>query len=308
MNKKVAVLLVIYNEEKHIRRLTESLNKQSYRAIDVYAIDNNSQDNSVELLKKYLPDINLIKSNNNIGFAKGNNIIAKKAVENDCDYLFVLNTDMELDYSCVENLAGLIQSDPLIGGVAPIVLLGKDNRRTNIIQSYADRANFETGKTISIYSNFNICEEKLPEKLEVNTLHGGSTFISKEVYNNIGLFNEDNFMYGDELDLAYRLNKAGYKLMVTKNAISWHFHDWTKKNKNGYYFQYYYMMRNRFLFFYRYNKIGSIIIMLLKELFYFPIKSLWAFRVADIRLLKYYYYGILHGLLNRKGKANIEFK
>jgi GT2 family glycosyltransferase len=132
--------------------------------------------------------------------------------------------------------------------------------------------------------------------------------IRSSVVSQIGLFNEDNFMYNDEIDLAYRLSKIKGKLIATKNAEAWHFHDWNKKNKSGYYLQYYYINRNRFLFFYRYGKYLSFIREILIELFLFPIKIRWAKKTSGLRLLKYYYLGYWHGLLNKKGKAGIEFK
>ena len=144
--------------------------------------------------------------------------------------------------------------------------------------------------------------------MSTNAFHGGAAFIRTKVVENIGLFNEDNFMYGDELDLAFRLNKTKYKILVTKKAVAWHFHDYSKKNKSGFYLQYYYILRNRFLFFYRYKKYNSLSVQLISELILFPLKIRWAIRTVDIKLVKYYYLGIFHGLLNKTGKAEIEFK
>ncbi|MCK4956928.1 MAG: glycosyltransferase family 2 protein [Candidatus Cloacimonetes bacterium] len=305
MNKKVAVLLVLYNEEHHIPRLARSLNNQSYKNIQVYAIDNNSKDNSVALLKEHLPQVKLTLSDSNNGFAKGNNIIAAKAVADAVEYLFVLNTDMDLDENCIEELLNLAENDINIGGVAPVILYGKNNERTDLIQCYADNANFQTGKTSSLHAQLKFSNNKLPEQMQVNTISGGATFIKRELYEKIGLFNEENFMYGDEMDLAFRVKQQSYKLFVTKKAMCWHFHNWSKGNKQGYYFQYFYIMRNRFLFFHRYHKYKSMTIELFKELIIFPLKIRWALKRADIKLVKFYYLGILHGLLNKKGKANV---
>ena len=134
MNNRVAILLVLYNEEKHIERLAKSLNKQNYNSIKTYVIDNNSEDNSINLLKKFLPGIDLIKSKVNNGFAKGNNIIARKAVEKGCDYLFVLNTDMELHSKCIETLVEYAKENEKLGVLSPIVFWGSEGKRTNKIQ------------------------------------------------------------------------------------------------------------------------------------------------------------------------------
>lgn len=307
-NKKVAILLVIFNEEKYIERLAKSIVNQNYKNLSVFALDNYSSDSSVSLLAKYLPDVNIIRSKENLGFAKGNNIIADKAIEDNADFLFILNTDMELDTDCLSNLIDIILNNDDVAGVGPIIYLGTNGSRTKNIQCYADKTNFTNARTKTLYSGNNITFEELPETLYVNTLHGGCFMIRSSIVSKIGLFNEDNFMYNDEIDLAYRINKLKGKLLVSKDAKAWHFHDWSQKNKTGYYLQYYYINRNRFLFFHRYNKYLSIISEILIETLLFPFKIKWAKKTAGLKLLRYYYLGYWHGLLNKKGKTNIEFK
>lgn len=308
LNKKVAILLVLFNEENHIERLAKSIINQSYKEISVYAIDNNSSDSTVSLLLKHIPGANIIRSKENLGFAKGNNIIAAKGVENNVGLLFILNTDMELEDNCIRNLVDIITEKDDVIGAGPLVYLGTENGRTKYIQCYADKSNFNNATTQTLYHGLNYSFDELPDSINVNTLHGGSFMIRSSVVSEIGLFNEDNFMYGDEIDLAYRLNKLGGRLIVTKNATVWHFHDWSKKNKSGYFLQYYYMNRNRFLFFHRYNKYISLIREALIEFILLPLKIKWAKKTAGLKLLKYYYLGDWHGLLNKKGKANIDFK
>lgn len=303
----MAILLVLYNEAKHVERLSRSILNQSYKGISVYAFDNNSTDSSVSLLKKHLPDANIIRSSENLGFAKGNNIMAAKAIENNEDLLFILNTDMELDPDCVSNLVKLFSDDEVIGA-GPIVYFGNEDGRTRNVQCYADKSNFTKAKTDTLYKGSNLKMEELPSTVYVNALHGGCFIIRSRVVSEIGLFNEDNFMYNDETDLAYRLSKINGRLIATKNAESWHFHDWSKENKTGHYLQYYYINRNKLLFYYRYRKYFSLFRELLMGLLMFPLKFRWAVKTGGLKLLKYYYMGYWHGLLNKKGKADIEFE
>lgn len=307
MNKKVAILLVLFNEEKHIERLAKSILNQSYKEISVYAFDNNSVDSSASLLLKYIPNAKIIHSSENLGFAGGNNIIASEAIKNNEELLFILNTDMELDHNCISVIVEFF-SDSGVIGAGPIVFFGNEDGKTQNVQCYADKSDFSKAATNTLYKGSNLKLEELPETVFVNALHGGCFMIRSCIVSEIGLFNEDNFMYNDETDLAYRLSKINGKLIVTKNARSWHFHDWNKKNKAGYYFQYYYINRNKFLFFYRYNKYLSLIRGIMMEILLFPLKVRWARKTANIKLLKYYYLGCWHGLLNKKGRADIEFK
>jgi len=308
LDEKVAILLVLFNEEKYIERLAGSINNQSYKEISVYALDNSSADSSASFLLKHIPDAKIICSGENLGFAKGNNVIADLAIKENEDLLFVLNTDMELESDCVKNLVDIFRENDDVIGAGPIVFIGLDEGRTKNVQCYADESDFNRGETKTLYKGENLNFAELPDRVNVNSLHGGCFMIRSSVISEIGLFNEDNFMYGDEIDLAYRLKEKEGRLLAVKSAESWHFHDWDKKNKSGYYLQYYYINRNRLLFFYRYKKYLSFFREILLEILFFPVKIRWAVKTSGIRLLKYYYLGYMHGILNKKGKANIEFK
>ena len=107
----IAILLVFFNQAKHIPNLVNSINKQTYRNVHVFAIDNNSIDNSADLFDSLMPNASLIKSNRNNGYAKGNNKLANKALILKPEYLFILNTDMVIDKNCISELVSAAESD-----------------------------------------------------------------------------------------------------------------------------------------------------------------------------------------------------
>jgi len=301
--------MVLHNEEQHIKSLTESLLRQSYKSVNYYVLDNCSSDKSSWLIKKYLPTSTYFYSDVNLGFAKGNNLLAKQAVLDGADYIFILNTDMVLDSNCIEEMVLLSRKDDSIGGISPILFFGYASKKNeSVIQCYDINIRYNSGKVSNKWTNkiFEYCD--LPEIKEVNFVQGGALFYNTRLYEKIGLFEEENYMYGDELELSYKIAKTDYKLFVTQKAKVWHFHDWSKKNKTGYYFMYYYIKRNKLLFLYRHKFYLNIFIFLLKELLLFPFKIKWAIRIADFRLLKYYYLGIWDGLNKRNGKAEINFE
>jgi len=306
MNKKVAILLVLYNDTQHIPGLINSIKEQTYKNIYLYAIETSPGGKSLKLLEYYYPELRKFKYSGNLGFAAGNNYLAKKAFEDGADYIFVLNTDMILDKDCVYELVKLIDSNKNIGGVAPIVFFGEDGKITNKIQCYAEDINYNTGKITSIFP-LSIKYENLPEIVKVTSLHGGTTFISSKMYEETGLFDEELFMYGEERDFAYRIKETKYLFYVTKVAKSWHFHDRSTNNKIGFRREYYYIMRNKILFFYKYKKYLFILLELVKNLIKMPFIVRWGIQRKDVLLIKYYYLGLLHGLLKQKGKSNIKF-
>jgi len=305
---KVSVLLVVTNEAEYLQLFCDALKKQNYAGVSLFILDNNCEDNSIEIIKSYFPQANILHVDENIGFACGNNLLAEKAIMSGTELLFVLNPDIELDENCISALVRLINQEENIAAVAPIMFLGHELKNNYKIQSYADKIDFKKRHVESLQGNQIFVDGKYPQEIVVNIVSGGITFIKAIVVKEIGLFDERYFIYGEEADLAYRSFLAGYKMVVTSEAKVWHHHDWSPKNKLKYYFSYYYMNRSKILYFIKYRFFKSLIATILKEFIMLPIKIKWALKTADLKLLKYYYLGIWHGLLNKKGRAIIEFK
>ena len=304
---KVGIIVVTYNSQKDIARLLDSVVIQEYKKFTIYVVDNNSDDETINIIKKYRYelDIEIISSKVNNGFAKGNNIGIQRAIDDGCDFVFILNPDMQLEEECIEILVNRISSDEKIGVVGPVILFG--HIPGNIIQDYGTKANFKTQKKIDQFSHEK-WSKKLPPVLSVDLVLGGAMMIKSNVLKIIGLFEEDYFMYNDELDLAYRVKNAGYKTLSVRDAKVKHFHDFNNQNKKGNNLMYYYVIRNRYLYFKKYGLYINFILSLIKEIMEIPLKILWAIRrMKNIKLLKYYYTGLVDGLRGKKGMSEKSF-
>ncbi|MCX6250387.1 MAG: glycosyltransferase family 2 protein [Bacteroidetes bacterium] len=308
MDKKVAVLLVVTNEAHHMKTHFNSLKNQTYKNISVYVTDNNSKDNSVELIRELYPEANINSFSENTGFARGNNIAAKHAYDDGADYLFILNPDIELDPECIEQLVLFSEQNKQIGLVAPVMFYGLEKKSKNIIQSYDDHVNFYTSGSHSPHAELVFNADTIPVIIETSMTGGGITFMKREVYQKIGLFEESYFIYNDEIDLAYRVKKAGYKMFATHRAKVWHHHNWSQKNKIQHRLMYYYMTRNRFLYFKQYHLYSYLLYNIMLEIFLMPLKIRWALRTSDLRFLRFYYLGIVRGIAGEKGETNRSFE
>lgn len=304
---KVGIIIVTYNSEKDISRLLESIVVQEYKNLVVYIIDNHSSDGTLKLIDDYKDRISLsillLKTNN--GFAKGNNIGIQKAMDEGCDLLFILNPDIQLDKKCIDILARRIKLDDKIGAVGPIVLIG--NQPQNITQAYGVNVNFKTQKKTDLFVNVKLTDE-IPAEIFVDFLLGGAMMIRSDVLKITGLFEEDYFMYNDEIDIAYRIKSSGFRTLCMRDAMVWHYHDFNKKNKSGNNLMYYYMIRNKFLYFKKYHLYMNLFISVLIEFIYLPVKIIWAIRrTGNVKLIKYYYLGLWRGLIGETGKTRTEF-
>jgi len=302
---KVGIIIVTYNNQKDIGRLLDSIALQKYKKYKIYLVDNNSNDETLKIVQTYENKLNIeiINSKINNGFAKGNNIGIKKAMEEGCEFVFILNPDIQLDKNCLELLISRISKDNSIGAIGPMVLYGNNH---NIIQTYGINVNFKTQNKISQFSNI-IFSKNLPEENYVDCLLGGAMVLRCSILKIIGLFEESYFMYNDEMDLFYRIKNAGFKTLCLRDAKVFHYHNYKDNRKNN--LMYYYIIRNKYLYFKKYRFYLSMIISLLKELLFIPLVIRWAaFKIGNIKLIKYYYSGLFDGLLGRNGCAKKLFE
>lgn len=308
---ETGIILVVYNQSHNLEPLYKSLKDQVYKDFRIYFVDNNSSDNSAsrsrELNENFNLDIRYISLNENTGYAKGNNTGAKEAEADGCKFLFILNNDMVLQDNCIWELVKLISTDNLIACTGPLILSHK-TRNPGIIQEYGGKINFKLAETEKYYTNKNISSVNMPEILETGFISGGACLIRTDIFSEAGMFEEKYFAYLDEIDLTKRLNALkNYKMFVTAKAIVWHNHDWSKANKQNYYFEYFLLERNKFLYYHKYNLYFSMLIMFALDLIKFPRRLAWFVKVCDYKLGFYYLMGMLHGILNRSGKSALKF-
>ncbi|HCY74463.1 MAG TPA: hypothetical protein DHV28_00950 [Ignavibacteriales bacterium] len=307
MNVKLGIIIVTYNSQNDIIRLLDSILIQDYSDLIIYIVDNNSSDNTLNLIKNYNTQFSIviIATGVNNGYAAGNNIGIKRAIDDGCEFLFILNPDMQLQKKCIPTLINRILGDEKLAVIGPVVLFGNNHHDT--IQDFGVKANFKTQRKDDLFSNKKLTDQ-IPIENYVDLLLGGAMMIRSNVIRLTGMFEENYFMYNDELDLAYRINKTGLRTLCLRDARVMHFHDFDKKNIVGNNLMYYYIMRNKYLYFKKYKLYKNLWISLINEVFIFPLKILWALqRMGNIKILKFYYLGLIDGLKGKKGKSNILF-
>lgn len=311
MNKNLAILIVVHNEKHNLELLFNSLANQTYRDFKLFLIDNNSKDESVnfakELNNKYLFEMDLIELSEDTGYTKGNNIGAQKALSEGYEFLFILNNDIELEKNCIKELLSLIESKKNAGAVGPIIFYWNSDKKENRIQAYGVKADFKKQIKVSLFVDSIYEHIALNETDKVDYIPGTAIMIRSEFVKNNGLFDSNYFMYNDEIDLAYRMKKAGFDYYVTEKAKIWHNHDWSKKNISGFRFMYYYMMRNRVLYFKKFKLYLQLFIDLFLQAVTFPIKLKMFIRIGSVSIVKYYYLGLFRGLLGEKWITKTKF-
>lgn len=200
---KVSIIVLNYNGLEYLKKCLASIKKQSYKNIEVVVTDNHSTDGSVEYVKK-LKDVKLIANPDNYGFAKANNIGVERATG---EFVFILNNDTELYEDCIENLVLNYQPKSILAATQ-IRPWEKDKQGVSSI-----------GVDIFGYP----FADHNPLKTKPFYADGASIFIRKDDYLKIGGFDEELFIFEEDIDLSWRAQMMGYEVLACWEAKLIHY-------------------------------------------------------------------------------------
>ena len=237
----VTVITVNYNQLDVTCDLLATLRKVTYPNVEVIVVDNASPTENPDVIKERYPEIKLIKSNENLGFAGGNNLgikVAKGA------YLFFLNNDTEVPENVMEPLVDFLQSTPDAGMVCPKI---KYHEAPDLIQFAGYTA---MNKWTIRNSGIGYKEKDLGQHDTIATTeyaHGAAMMLPKNVVDEVGLMPELYFLYYEELDWAEMVKRAGYKLYYQPATFVLH-KDSVSTGGEDSPMKVYYLTRNRLLF------------------------------------------------------------
>lgn len=213
---KLTVIIVNYNVKFFVEQCLDSL-ERALDGIDseVFVVDNHSSDGSIEYLKPRFPKVIFIESNHNLGFARANNMAIRQA---EGQYVLLLNPDTFVGEQTIKQAIEFMDQHPKAGG-AGVKMFNTDG--TKALES---RRGLPTPLT-SFYKMCGLCS-KFPESRRfgkyymgylswdkperIDIISGAFCLMRKETLDKAGHLDEDFFMYGEDIDLSYRLLKAGY--------------------------------------------------------------------------------------------------
>lgn len=213
MNPLVSAVIVNYNGEKIIETAIKTLKKQSYNPIEIMVVDNNSNDSSCKIIKKY-KNVKLIKNRENLGYTGINSCIKLCKGK----LIFFTNNDVSLNKDCIKKLVETLQNDDEIGIASPKIV------------NYFDKSLKSCGTWVSraFYNGHFTCSKDSRKIIPYN----GVALIRKSIIDKFGyVFDNDYFIYAEDLDLGLRARLIGYKAMHVPEAVLYHMHGYTMKNK-----------------------------------------------------------------------------
>lgn len=269
--KKICIVILNWNRFNETKECLDSLTKleKEHYYIKVLVIDNASTDGSSQKIKDYLNSFSLcselIVNHENLGFAGGNNIGIKKAIQENFDYILLINNDTIADPKLISNLAQVASQDSQAGLLTGKIYFapGFEYHKNRYKEDERGKVIWYAGGLIdwdNIYCSHQGVDEvdkgQYEKISETNFITGCCMLIRKEVVEKIGLFDEKYYLYLEDVDLSVRAKRAGYKLLFVPEAKLWH-KNASSSGKPGSALHTYYQTRNRLLFGFKYAKLRT---------------------------------------------------
>lgn len=237
MNKKVGIILINYKDyaKKYLPVCLESLRKQEYANWRLFIVDNESSEPSLAYLKSEAPEAEIIINKNNDGFAKGNNDALKILMAADYDYAWVLNMDTEVKSDALSLLVGDLAADENIGAIQSRLMLYQNKE---IINSLGNSTHFlGFGYCLGYQDKY---QEKNKKIENIFYPSGAAVLFNLNVLREVGLFDEEFWMYNEDQDLGWRIWLSGYRCAIDYQSIVFHNYEFSRSIT-----KYYWMDRNR---------------------------------------------------------------
>ena len=214
---KLSVIIVNYNVKYYLEQCLHSV-RRALEGIEaeVFVVDNHSTDGSVDYLRKRFREMKFIASNHNLGFARANNLAIKRSKG---EYVLLLNPDTIVGNDCIRECLDFMDEHPNAGGLGVRMLKcdgdkAMESRRglpsplTAFYKMCGLCARYPQSRRFGKYYMSYLSWTK-PERIEV--ISGAYCLLRHSALDKIGLLDEDFFMYGEDIDLSYRLLKGGYE-------------------------------------------------------------------------------------------------
>lgn len=208
MAKKICIVIVSYNVCQLLDECLQSV-KRALQGIDgeIYVVDNLSTDGTVETLQPRHPDVHFIANKQNVGFACANNQAIRCT---DSEYVLLLNPDTVVYENTLRGVLDFMDQHPEAGG-AGVRMLTREGKPAPESRRAIPTPWVAMLKMLGATRRYYMSHLSWDEPGQIEAISGAFCMLRRKALDQIGLLDEDYFMYGEDIDLSYRLLKGGWQ-------------------------------------------------------------------------------------------------
>jgi GT2 family glycosyltransferase len=231
----LSIIILNYNTIELTRTCLKTVlaSKLGSYVVEVIACDNGSSDGSGQMIQKEFPEVIFIDNKKNLGFAAGNNPGIKRAKGR---YVLLLNTDTEVPPNTLSTMIAFMDASPTAGAATCKLLLPDGSMDPAchrgfptpwVAFTYLSKLE-KLFPSVPVFSEYHQLYKDLATTHEVDCISGAFFMVRREVIDQVGLMDEEFFMYGEDIDWAYRIRSAGWKILYNPTVTILH-----KKKQSG---------------------------------------------------------------------------
>jgi GT2 family glycosyltransferase len=215
----VAIVVLNYNGLSDTTECLRSIARNDYPALLTLVVDNASDDDPTPALRDEFPCVRVLRTPVNSGWAGGNNVGIRAALEQGCKYVILLNNDTVVAPDFAERLVAAALQFPEYGVIGPVI---NDMNEPDRVQTDGCRFNGKTGKGFFERQVVRIVGADQPHVSETDIVNGCCLMLSEKVVRTIGLIEEQFFLIHEESDFCLRARRAGFRCGILAAPLVWH--------------------------------------------------------------------------------------
>jgi GT2 family glycosyltransferase len=216
---RVAVVVLSWNGREDVLECLASLQHMRYEHLTTIVVDNGSTDGTSEAVRERFPTVELLRSEQNLGFAEGNNLGLRRALELGADFAFVLNNDTELHPDVIAELVAEADRQPRAGALCPLVYYAEPRDLIWYAGGDWDPDRSYNG-TMAGYGEPDRGQYR--EVREVGRATGAAMLVPRDVLEEVGLFDAELYLHVEDVEWSLRMRRAGRSIYLVPSAVLWH--------------------------------------------------------------------------------------
>jgi len=217
MKPRVVTIILNWNGQEHLACCLDSLFHATYPNHHILLVDNASTDGSVDFVRRQYPTVEVVVNDSNIGFARGNNVGFRHALDSGADYVMLLNADTEVEPDWLDGLMDVMEADPEVGICGSKIMMFSQRGLISSCGHDMNLLGFAWDACVG-----RIDGPRWQEVREVISVCGAALLIRREALEAAGLFDPMYFAYYEDVDLALRVRMCGYTVKVAPRSVVYH--------------------------------------------------------------------------------------
>lgn len=224
---KVSVVIVNWNTCDLLKQCLEALESQTASSLEIFVVDNASSDGSPEMVREHFPDVQLIANQRNRGFAAANNQALDKSSG---QYILLLNPDTKVLDGAVDKLVAFLDKESTVGACTSMLLNGDGSLQKNVGNFYSFWGTLLENRIVPrILPNNKFLAKKFvafwdhTTQRDIDWARGAVLLFHRKVLDQVGLLDEQFYIYGEEIDYCWRIKKKGWRIVYLPAAKIIHY-------------------------------------------------------------------------------------